>query len=77
MRIDFTGGGRSQVQFFALGLKYSRYTSVTLVPDQRVESLLRALAADFCRFGGVPLLAVFDSVPHRNIYRNGQKLLNG
>ena len=60
VRIDFTGGGRSVVQFFASRLKYSRFTAVTLVPDQRVEALLRALAADFCRFGGVPLLAVFD-----------------
>ena len=58
--IEWSGGGRTRVHFFASRLKYSRYTLVTRVPDQRVETLVRTLAADFARMGGLPLLAVFD-----------------
>jgi transposase len=41
-------------------LKYSRWSEVSIVPDQRVESLLRAIHRHFESFGGIPLLAVFD-----------------
>lgn len=58
--IHWTGGGRTKLRFFASRLKYSRYVLVSLVPNQRVETLVRTLAAHFCQFGGVPLLAVFD-----------------
>ena len=40
-----TGGGRTRVHFFPSRLKYLRYALVTLVPDQRVETLVRTLAA--------------------------------
>jgi hypothetical protein len=33
---------------------------VTLVPDERVESLVRAMVDHFAAWGGLPLLAVFD-----------------
>ncbi len=58
--IDWTGGGRTKLRFFASRLKYSRYVLVTCVPNQRVETLVRTLTAHFCQFGGLPLLAVFD-----------------
>ena len=58
--IHWTGGGRTKVRFFASRLKYSRYVLVSCVPNQRVETLVRTLAAHFCQFGGLPLLAVFD-----------------
>jgi hypothetical protein len=48
------------VHFFASRLKYSRHAHVTLVDDERVESLVRSLVGDFAEWGGVPLLAVFD-----------------
>ena len=48
------------VHFFASRLKYSRWAAVTLVPDERVESLVRALVEHLAGFGGVPLVAVFD-----------------
>ena len=48
------------VHFFASRLKYSRWVEVTLVPDQRVESLVRTLVAHLAAFGGIPLVAVFD-----------------
>ena len=58
--VEYTGGGRERVQFFASRLKHSRYALVTLVPNQRVETLVRALAEHLAGFGGLPLLAVFD-----------------
>ena len=48
------------VHFFASRLKYSRWVEVTLVPDQRVESLVRTLVSHLAAFGGIPLVAVFD-----------------
>jgi transposase len=49
-----------RVRFFASRLKYSRFVQVTIVPDEAVESLARALVEHFEAMGGVPLLAVFD-----------------
>jgi len=54
--------GRTQrIHFAAYRLKYSRWVWVVLVPDERVESLVRALLAAFEHSGGVPLRVVFDN----------------
>ena len=53
-------GPRTMVHFFASRLKYSRWVEVTLVPDERVETLVRALVDHLAAFGGIPLVAVFD-----------------
>lgn len=58
--VKFVDGTRRRVHFFASRLKYSRFAAVTLVPDERVETLVRCLARDFVSFGGLPLMAVFD-----------------
>jgi transposase len=58
--VRFIDGSKKRIHFFASRLKYSRWVEVTIVPDERVETLLRALADHFAAFGGVPLLAVFD-----------------
>jgi transposase len=58
--VRFVDGSRRRVHFFASRLKYSRFVQVSLVPDQRVESLVRTLVDHFAAMGGVPLLAVFD-----------------
>jgi transposase len=58
--VRFIDGRVRRVRFFASRLKYSRWIEVTIVPDQRVESLCRTLVEHFAAFGGVPLLAVFD-----------------
>ena len=58
--VRFLGGTKRRVHFFASRLKYSRFVQVTLVEDERVESLVRTLVAHFEAMGGVPLLAVFD-----------------
>ena len=54
--------GRSRrIHFAAYRLKYSRWVWVVVVPDERVESLVRALLACFEHSGGVPLRVVFDN----------------
>jgi transposase len=58
--VRFVDGSRRRVHFFASRLKYSRFVQVSLVPDERVESLVRTLVDHFEAMGGVPLLAVFD-----------------
>jgi transposase len=58
--VRFRNGERRRVHFFASRLKYSRYVQVTIVDDERVESLVRSLVGHFEAWGGVPLLAVFD-----------------
>lgn len=58
--IRFIDGTKRRFQFFATRMKYSRWTQVTLVRDQRVESLTRTLVEHFAAIGGVPLVAVFD-----------------
>jgi hypothetical protein len=42
--VEFVDGSTRRVHFFASRLKYSRYIRVSLVEDEAVESLVRALA---------------------------------
>jgi transposase len=58
--VRFLDGTRKRVHFFASRLKYSRWVEVTIVPDERAETLVRALVDHFAAIGGIPLLAVFD-----------------
>jgi len=58
--IRYLDGRRRRVHFFASRLKYSRWVEVSLVPDEQVETLVRALVDHFEAWGGLPLLAVFD-----------------
>ena len=53
-------GRKQRMHFAAARLKYSRWVWVVLVPNERVESLVRALLACFEHAGGVPLRVVFD-----------------
>jgi transposase len=61
VNVRYLGGGKDRIHFFASKLKYSRWVHVELVPDEKVESLVRGLLAAFEGFGGVPLVAVFDN----------------
>lgn len=54
-------GQKRRIHFAAYRLKYSRWVWVQVVPDERVESLVRALLAAFEHSGGVPLRVVFDN----------------
>ena len=58
--VRFLDGTTKRVHFFASRLKYSRWAEVTLVPNEQVETLVRALVDHFAAIGGIPLLAVFD-----------------
>lgn len=57
--VHYQDGRERTVHFFASRLKYSRWVEVTLVPDQRVGTLVRTLVEHLAAFGGVPLVAVF------------------
>jgi transposase len=61
VNVTYADGSRETVHFFASRLKYSRWTHVVTVPDEKVEPLMRALLQAFESFGGVPLRAVFDN----------------
>ncbi|HEX2342299.1 MAG TPA: IS21 family transposase [Vicinamibacterales bacterium] len=58
--VTYQDGTETKVHFFASRLKYSRWVEVTLVPDERVETLVRALVEHLAAFGGIPLGTVFD-----------------
>jgi transposase len=60
VRVRYQNGTEEVVHFFASRLKYSRWAEVTLVPDEQVEALVRALVDHVAAFGGIPLVAVFD-----------------
>jgi transposase len=57
----YADGSCEKIHFFASRLKYSRWTHVVLVADEKVEALIRALLKSFESFGGVPLRTVFDN----------------
>jgi len=61
VQVTYVSGESEKVVFFASRLKYSRFTYVEVVADQRVESLVRGLIRSFESFGGVPLVSVFDN----------------
>lgn len=54
-------GRRQVVHFAAYRLKYSRWIHVALVPNERVEALVRSLLTSFEASEGVPLRVVFDN----------------
>jgi transposase len=58
--VRFADGARRRIRFFASRLTYSRWMEVSVVQDDRAETLARTLLSHFERFGGIPLLAVFD-----------------
>lgn len=60
VRVRYLDGQTEQLTFFATRLKFSRWAQVSLVPDQRAETLVRAVCDHFAAIGGVPLMAVFD-----------------
>ncbi|MFO0711077.1 MAG: hypothetical protein U0353_14615 [Sandaracinus sp.] len=69
--VQFVDGRRERVHFFASRLKYSRFVAVSLVQNERVETLVRSLVRHFVSFGGVPLLAVFDR-PRTIVAKSGK-----
>jgi transposase len=58
--VTYQDGAEETVHFFASRLKYSRWAEVSLVGDERVETLVRTLVDHLTAFGGIPLVTVFD-----------------
>lgn len=58
--VRYLDGRQRRVHFFASRLKYSRWTQVSLVDNEQVEPLVRAMVDHFAAWGGLPLMAVFD-----------------
>jgi transposase len=58
--VKYLDGHVERVHFFASRLKYSRWVQVSLVANEQVEALVRAMVDHFAAWGGIPLLAVFD-----------------
>jgi len=59
--VRLVDGSRRRVHFAAYRLKYSRWVHVVIVPNERVEALIRSLLESFAASGGVPLRVVFDN----------------
>jgi hypothetical protein len=54
VRVRYQDGTEEIVHFFASRLKYSRWAAVTLVADEQVENLVRALVDHVEAFGAFP-----------------------
>jgi transposase len=73
--VRYTGGAIERVHFFASRLKWSRVVHVGLVPDERVETLVRGLLEAFEAFGGIPLVTVWDNPKTVVISRKGPRIV--
>jgi len=58
--VKYDDGRVERLHFFASRLKYSRWVQVSLVENEQVEALVRAMIEHFAAWGGVPLVSVFD-----------------
>jgi transposase len=56
----FVDGTKKRIHFFASRLKWSRWACVTIVDNERVETIVRTQLQHFAEIGGLPLLSVFD-----------------
>src|SRR5215472_18240058 len=56
VEVQFRNGSRQRIHFFASRFKYSRWVCVSLVQDEKVETLVRTLAEHLASWGGRPLL---------------------
>jgi len=59
--IEYVGGTRRKVIAFVGRLKYSRHVHVVIVPNQKAETLVRAVVSCLEAWQCVPLIWVFDN----------------
>ncbi|MBI4565672.1 MAG: IS21 family transposase [Planctomycetes bacterium] len=59
--VKYDIGEKERIHFFASRLKWSRWNHVALVPNEKLETLVRAFLSGLESFGGVPLVCVFDN----------------
>lgn len=74
VRVGYDDGTTEILHFFAARLKWSRWVHVEIVPNEQVESLVRALLSAFDSFGGVPLSCVFDNPKTVVLSRQGGEI---
>ncbi|MBV8476553.1 MAG: hypothetical protein JOZ36_07810 [Acidobacteria bacterium] len=74
VEVGYLNGTRPRIHFFASRLKYSRWVRVSLVKDEKVESLVRTLAEHLASWGGRPLLCVFDRPKSQPRLKDSQSL---
>ncbi|HOE31106.1 MAG TPA: IS21 family transposase [Planctomycetota bacterium] len=72
--VRYVDGSRESLHIFCSRLKYSRWSEVRIVPNERVEALVRALLDSFNAWGGLPLVAVFDNPKTITLGRKGSKI---
>jgi len=73
--VRYYGTGETErIHFFASRLKWSRWSHVALVPDERVESLVRSLLSAYEDFQGIPLVSVFDNPKTIVLSREGSRI---
>lgn len=58
--VRFADNSVQRVRFFGSRLKYSRLVAITIVDDETAETISRCVVEHYGRFGGVPLVGVFD-----------------
>ncbi len=73
--VRYVTGATERLRFFASRLKWSRFAHVVVVPDQRVEALVRALLRGLKAFGGVPLVTVWDNPQTVVLARRGDRIV--
>jgi transposase len=74
VRVRYDDAPQEILHFFASRLKWSRHIFVEIVPNEQVESLVRALLRALEAFGGVPLVCVFDNPKTVVISRHGDQI---
>jgi transposase len=73
--VRYYGTGKTErIHFFASRLKWSRWSHVALVPDERGESLVRSLLSAYEDFQGFPLVSVFDNPKTIVLSREGSRI---
>jgi hypothetical protein len=58
--VSMASGARRRIRFFVSRLAYSGWIAASLIEDDSVEAVARALVAHFAAMGGVPLVARFE-----------------
>jgi transposase len=73
--MTFSNGKRQKVIAFVGRLKFSRHVHVEVVPDQKAETLVRAVVSCLSAWGCVPLIWVFDNPKTVRTSRIGEPIV--
>ncbi len=73
----YIDGRKQRVHFFASRLKYSRWVEVKLVPNEQVETLVRAMVEHFAEWGGFRCSGLRPAQDDRDVVEPGQRSSSG